>query len=36
VESNGTVLAGDAVPSLRVSVMSTVVVMPDDPRAAGV
>ena len=32
MESNGTVLAGDAVPSLQVSVMSTVVAMPDDPR----
>ena len=32
MESNGTVLAEDAVPSLQVSVMSTVVAMPDDPR----
>ena len=32
MESNGTVLAGDAVPSLQVYVMSTVVAMPDDPR----
>ena len=32
MESNGTVLAGDAVPSLQVFVISTVVAMPDDPR----